>query len=129
MRGGRDLRSVHHMWEQVGNLVTVPDVVGLSFGDAQMLAHEHGVVIANPDPDGPPIGAIAWRRSVYITDQEPAAGSIVTRHASLAVELTDHGDAGDHSARPDPDAPRTDAAHAAPEREQFIDLTDGRDGP
>jgi beta-lactam-binding protein with PASTA domain len=116
------------MWEQVGNLVTVPDVVGLNFGDAQMLAREHGVVIANPDPDGTPIGAVAWRRVVYITDQNPAAGSIVTRHASLAVELAD-GDAGDHAAIPDPHAPRTDAGLATPEREQFIDLTDGRDGP
>ena len=40
--------------------VTVPDVVGLPFHFGRDLATEAGVALANSDPDGPPIGALAW---------------------------------------------------------------------
>lgn len=102
------------MWEQVGNLVTVPNAVGLRFDVADGLAREHGVTIANVDPDGPAIGAVAWRRVVYITSQRPAAGSMVTRQASVRVEFVEQGDAGDREARLGPRSPVVDAAHATP---------------
>jgi hypothetical protein len=35
---------------------TVPDVVGLLFAVARQRAWDAGVTLANPDPDGPPIG-------------------------------------------------------------------------
>jgi hypothetical protein len=111
------------MWEQVGSLVTVPNVVGLRFDVADGVARDHGVTIANMDPDGPPIGALAWRRLVYVSSQQPAAASIVTRNDSVRVELVDQGDAGDREVRPDPQPPTIDAAHAAAEQERFIDLT------
>ena len=72
---------------------------------ADGLARDHGVTIANSDPDGPPIGALAWRRILYITSQQPTAGSIVSRHDSVRVEFVDR-------------------CARCPEQEQFIDLTE-----
>ena len=57
--------------------MTVPDVVGLPFHVGRDVAWEAGVSLANPDPDGPPIGALAWPGLLYITSQRPAAGTIV----------------------------------------------------
>lgn len=112
-----------NMWEQVGNIVTVPDVVGLPFGVGRDLAHDRGVTLANPDPDGPPVGALAWPGLFYITSQRPSAGTMVTRHASIAVEVTAHGSADQSAERPNPTRPPTDSAHAVAERACRVDLT------
>jgi hypothetical protein len=95
----------------------------MPFHLADALAASHGVTLANPDPDGPAIGAIAWRRSVYITSQDPSAGSIVSRHSSVTVEIVEHGDADDMAVRGQPDAPPADAAHVHFERAQVIQLS------
>ncbi|WP_347977484.1 PASTA domain-containing protein [Microbacterium sp. ProA8] len=115
------------MWEQVGDPVSVPNVVGMPFHLADALAASHGVTLANPDPDGPPIGAIAWRRLVYITSQRPSAGSTVTRHSSVTVEIVQQGDADDMAVQGQPDAPPADAAHVHLERTQVIQLNQEED--
>lgn len=116
------------MWEDVGKLVTVPNVVGLPFHVGRDLAMEHGVTLANPDPDGPPIGALAWSGLFYIRSQQPSAGAIVSRHSSVAVEVVPDGGAVDDVAiRTLPDQPPADAAHATPEHEHIIRL--GEDPP
>ncbi len=40
--------------------VRAPDLVGLSFIAARELATACRVVLADADPDGPPISALAW---------------------------------------------------------------------
>lgn len=75
------------MWESVGEAVTVPLVEGMSFRAAQEIASAAGVTLANPDPDGPPIGALAWGRKYLVLHQTPPAGTIVTRHSSVAIRV------------------------------------------
>lgn len=77
------------MWESVGEAVAVPMVEGMLFGRAREIAAAAGVTLANPDPDGPPIGALAWGRNHIVSSQEPPAGTIVTRHSSVAIQLED----------------------------------------
>ena len=112
------------MWEQVGDLVTVPDVVGLAFHVGRARGQDHGVTLANPDPDGPPVGALAWPGLFYILSQRPAAGAVVTRHSSVYVELSEHGIANPGAVRPDADVPPADSAHAIADREQILDLNE-----
>jgi len=76
------------MPERSADKVTVPDVVGLPFHIGRDLASEAGVTLANPDPDGPPIGALAWPGLFYIVSQSPAAGTEVFRWDSVGVEVT-----------------------------------------
>lgn len=73
------------------NEVVVPDVVGMTFEDALRVAVEEGVSLANPDPDGPPIGAIAWRQNARVFKQHPEAGVRADRNDSVTVYL-DGGD-------------------------------------
>jgi len=63
------------MTELLAARVTVPDAVALPFHVGRDLAAEFGVTLANPDPDGPPIGGLAWPGSFYITSQNPPAGT------------------------------------------------------
>ncbi|MFC4241827.1 PASTA domain-containing protein [Gryllotalpicola reticulitermitis] len=105
-------------------IVTVPDVVGLPFHVGRDAARDAGVTLANPDPDGPPIGALAWPGLYYIVSQEPAPGVQLHEHDSVRVQIIKHGDDGDREpAVPLPVLP-VDAAHATPETEQHVDLAD-----
>ena len=75
-------------------VVTVPDVVGMPFHVGRDAASEVGVTLANPDPDGPPIGALAWPGLFYITSQSPAPGTVVERWDSVGIEVEEYrGDA------------------------------------
>lgn len=108
----------------VRRVVTVPDVVGLPFHVGRDVATEAGVTLANPDPDGPPIGGLAFPGLFYIVRQEPAPGTLLHEWDSVGVEVVKHGDAPDREpAEPRP-SPRVDAAHATPEHEQYVDLAD-----
>ncbi|CAH0231136.1 hypothetical protein SRABI76_02755 [Microbacterium oxydans] len=71
----------------------MPNVVGLPFHVGRDLARDAGVTLANPDPDGPPIGALAWPGLFYITSQQPTAGATLYRWDSVAVEIIEHGPA------------------------------------
>lgn len=112
------------MASRAADRVTVPDVVGLPFHIGRDIAGDAGVALANPDPDGPPIGALAWPGLFYITSQQPTAGAKVYRWDSVAVELTEHGAAEFNAIRDNNEPPLKDAEHATSERERFIDLTD-----
>lgn len=105
----------------------MPDVVGLPFHIGREVASTAGVALANPDPDGPPIGALAWPGLFYITSQNPAAGSEVYRWDSVGVEVSAHGTAESGAISDTPHPLPGDSAHAAPEREQFVSLTDPRE--
>jgi beta-lactam-binding protein with PASTA domain len=65
--------------------VIVPNVLGMLVDDARRVAQAAGVVLAQPDPDGPPLGGLTWRLPVFITSQAPPAGSVLRRHESVVV--------------------------------------------
>ncbi|MER8186826.1 PASTA domain-containing protein [Kitasatospora sp. NPDC094015] len=79
------------------DVVTVPDVVGLTVTDARKVAWEAGVVIAATDPDGPPVGALTWPGVWVVTAQTPAPGARLHRRGSVAIEF--------RRARPDEQPP------------------------
>jgi hypothetical protein len=113
------------MKERFADRVTVPDVAGLPFHVGRDVANDAGVHLANPDPDGPPIGALAWPGLFYITAQRPAAGTIVFRWDSVTVEIVAHGDSESNVWRKHPGTPPADSAHATPKLdEQHVDLSE-----
>ena len=65
--------------------VVVPDVLGLLVDDARQVARAAGVVLAQPDPDGPPLASLTWEQQVFVTSQEPSAGSRLPRWQSVVV--------------------------------------------
>jgi len=67
--------------------VVVPNVVGLPFHVGRDLAHEAGVTLANPDPDGPPISSLAWPGLFYITSQTPAPGTVLSEYDSVGITV------------------------------------------
>lgn len=107
-------------------VVTVPDVVGLPFNVARDLAMKAGVTLANPDPDGPPIAALAWPGPYlhYITRQDPATGTQLREWDSVGVEIIKHGDAPDRELAVSPPSPPADTAYATREPQRYVDLID-----
>lgn len=107
------------MVEPVRELYEVPDVIGLPFHVGRDLAEDHGVTLANPDPDGPPISALAWPGLFYIVSQNPTAGTRVAQWSSVGVEIVKHGEEGQLAERRDQPSPRPPRrASAEPEDEQ-----------
>lgn len=72
---------------KLGDIVTFPSVVGLAFEEAQVIASASGVVLADFDPDAPPIGAVIWQRPHLVTEQSPTAGSTGRAWDSLRVRV------------------------------------------
>lgn len=69
------------------DVVTVPDVVGLHFREADRTAYDAGLKLAPPNPDGPPLAALAWRADPRVVSQHPAPGSRLWRWDSLVVTV------------------------------------------
>ena len=94
--------------------VEVPDVVGMLLSAGRLVATEAGVTLAQPDPDGPPLGALTWPGEYVVTSQDPPPGTRVWRWDSVAVtwRALDGGDAAGvrEPRRPSPEA---DGAAAA----------------
>jgi hypothetical protein len=76
------------------DVVMVPDVVGLLLADAVQLAHDAGVVLAQPDPDGPPLAALTWPGDFLVTKQSPQPGVRLWRWDAVVVGWSpvDRGD-------------------------------------
>ena len=53
--------------------------------DARKVAQAAGVVLAQPDPDGPPLGALTWQLPVTVTSQDPPPGTVLNRWESVVV--------------------------------------------
>lgn len=70
-------------------VVAVPDMVGCTVPSGIRIASEAGVALAQPDPDGPPLGALAWPHpeTFVIRSQSPSAGSRVYQWDSIVVHL------------------------------------------
>jgi hypothetical protein len=103
--------------------VEVPNVVGLPFHVGRDLATAAGVTLANPDPDGPPIGALAWPGLFYIQTQDPLPGSSLFENDSVQVTVVQHGASPESvSRRPVSDPPAL-TAHAEPDPDpEVVDL-------
>ena len=110
------------MTARFADRVVVPEVVGLPFHVGRDVALRAGVSLANPDPDGAPIGALAWPGLFYITSQDPAAGTVLYRWDSVAVEVVAYGEADFTAAVIRPAVPPADSVHAVPEGDSFVDL-------
>jgi len=114
--------------ERAADRVVVPDVVGMPFHVGRDIAYDAGVSLANSDPDGPPIGAIAWPGLFYITSQRPSAGTEMYRWDSVVIEVVAHGDADLIARAPNPDKPPVDGAQAHPSIDSYVDATETGDG-
>jgi hypothetical protein len=73
--------------QRAADLVIVPDVVGERFLQAREIAQAAGLTLANHDPDGPPISAIAWPKNPTVQSQSPVPGSVLFRNDSLRIWL------------------------------------------
>lgn len=71
-------------WRRTDKVV-VPDVVGLAVTEARQVASRAGLALAQPDPDGPPLGALTWPGEYVVTGQQPAPGARLWRWDSLVV--------------------------------------------
>jgi len=65
--------------------VQVPDVVGMLLSEARQVAYRAGVVLAQPDPDGPPLGALTWPGEYVVTSQDPPPGTALWRWDPVVV--------------------------------------------
>lgn len=101
---------------RAADFVIVPDVVGMPYLVAREMATGASVVLANPDPHGPPIGAIVWPNNPPVQSQRPEPGSVMHRWGSLQVWLSTNLEP-DMARRPDDPPPSVDRAHATPEVE------------
>jgi hypothetical protein len=82
--------------------VVVPDVVGMSWEDADRVLRENGLVGVGSDPDGPPLPA--WPDAV-VTDQSPESGAKVPPGSAVTlwVERGGGGAGVREPRRPTPD--------------------------
>jgi hypothetical protein len=69
------------------DVVIVPDVVGTSVAEARGIAHEAGLTLAQPDPDGPPLRALTWPGAWLVTEQDPPPGRELYRWDSVRVRF------------------------------------------
>jgi beta-lactam-binding protein with PASTA domain len=70
----------------------VPDLVGMAYHDARDLASEIGVALASPDPDAPPIGAVAWPGLFFVTTQTPGPGAVLEVGESIKITVVKDSD-------------------------------------
>lgn len=100
-----------------GNLI-VPALIGMAFHDARDLVSGMGVALANPDPDGTPIAALAWPGLFYIATQTPSAGSVIGPGDSIRVTVVkDEDGRADIPSRVVPAPPSLSATAARDERD------------
>jgi len=71
----------------IGDPVVFPSVIGLEFSDAEKVAYAAGVVLADFDPDAPPIGATVWPHPHIVTAQEPGPGVAGRAWDSLRIRV------------------------------------------
>ncbi|GAP61197.1 hypothetical protein AHiyo1_48690 [Arthrobacter sp. Hiyo1] len=112
--------------QRAADFVFVPDVVGERFLKAREIAQAAGLTLANPDPDGPPISELAWRRNTTIQSQSPDPGIVLYRNDSLRVWLRSDLEP-DMARKLDSPPPSVDSAHATPEDPPRIVTLTGED--
>lgn len=99
-RAARDL--IESLPANPGEPVTVPDVIGMSWDDARHVLLGARLVMANPDPDGPPLDLLGLTGAV-VFDQEPKGGTRAAAGSPVRIWLDRGGGAGDREPlRPKP---------------------------
>lgn len=110
---------MEHRRRRPADLVSVPDVVGLTVRAGLRVAGEAGVALVAPDPDGPPLRALTWPGVFVVTEQRPAPGTRVHRWDSVVVRCragAEGGPAGVREPRqPLPDPGRLQASRSLTE--------------
>jgi hypothetical protein len=105
-RARRTASEVAHRLRRRSSVV-VPNVVGMSWEDADRVLRENGLFGVGSDPDGPPLSA--WPDAV-VTDQSPESGAKVPPGSAVTVWVErGGGGAGVREPRrpkPDPKAGR-----------------------
>lgn len=66
----------------------MPNVIGLHVRDAQRVASDAGVKLAQPNQDGPPLSALTWPQDFWITKQTPPPGARLWKWDSVIVDWT-----------------------------------------
>jgi hypothetical protein len=90
------------------SLVTVPNVIGMSWGEAWQVLHTARLVGMGPDPDTPALDTLRQLDSV-VTDQSPESGAQVPPGSPVTLWLDSGGGTGVREPRrpkPDPDTGR-----------------------
>lgn len=59
----------------------------MKYRAADELARSVGLELHNPDPDGPPVGAIGWEDDLTITHQDPEPGVVIARESALPLGI------------------------------------------
>ncbi len=75
------------------SLVTVPNVIGMSWDDARQRLHKNGLVGVAPDSDGPPLGE-SGSPDGLVTDQSPESGARVRPGAPVTLWIGRGGGSG-----------------------------------
>ncbi|MYS23718.1 PASTA domain-containing protein [Streptomyces sp. DvalAA-14] len=102
------------------DVVIVPDVVGKTVAEASGIAHEAGLSLAQPDPDGPPLAALTWPGVWLVTEQDPSPGTELYRWDSVRVRFRGAGADGSAGVR-EPRRPAPDPEGLAAERKSAGD--------
>lgn len=95
----------------------VPFVVGSRMERAFQAAAAAGVVLAQPDPDGPPLRVLVWGRRVRVVTQAPPAGTVVRWNHSVVVAWVDEEAGGVREPRRPPSPVDRDQAPSPSPRE------------
>lgn len=67
--------------------LVVPKVVGLRYITADWIARSARLELHNPDPDGPPVSAIAWEENLTITGQNPEPDTVLVRESVVPIGI------------------------------------------
>ena len=76
-------------------------MVGLPLEAARSVVESSGLLVAAPDPDGPPLDALAGPAAV-VTAQDPGSGGILERESAVTLWVDTGGGAVREPLRPEP---------------------------
>jgi hypothetical protein len=79
--------EMHARERRRSSSVVVPNVIGMSWDDAQQVLRDNLLLGVGSDPDGPPVG---WPSGV-VTDQTPESGAKVPAGSSVRLWLSPGG--------------------------------------
>ena len=81
----RTMGSMRDGSQEAREQVVTPDVLGMGVDAARHVAEAAGVVLAQSDPDGPPLAALTWQLPVTVTSQSPPPGTVLDLWDSVVV--------------------------------------------
>jgi hypothetical protein len=82
--------EMHARERRRGALFVVPNVIGLSWDDAQQVLRDNGLLAIGSDPDGPPTASLGVPNGM-VTDQSPESGAKVPPGSAVRLWLSPGG--------------------------------------